>query len=221
MAQVPLFINRDLGLDFLEAHPFGSVSDGQPADRYRQVGEQFRFMLDRPGGGAIGFEVRPFSDFDPHDRTHAEVWRPPRFTAPALAVAAATAGELVLAARAALLEEPTANRIYFSLALDAGDEEQAVGLWRMCLECGDQMAHYGLGYTLSGLGRQREAYRHLRYYTELVPENAWAWCWLGRVCAALGELGEAHSAYARAVALEERGGFATDAPELLAALSRP
>lgn len=215
---MPLFINRDLDLDFLEAHPFGSVSDGQPAGRYRPVGDHFRFLLDSPGGRPVGFEVRPFSEFDPHDSAHAEIWRPPRFTAPTLGVRDATAGEVVLAARASLLEEPTANRIYFSLALDEGDTEEAVGLWKMCLECGDQMAHYGLGYTLHGLGRHREAYRHARFYAELVPENAWAWCWLGKVCEALGEVGEARSAYERAVALESAGGFETDAPELLAGL---
>lgn len=221
VAGTPLFINRDLELDFLQAHPFGSVSDGQPPDRYRVVGEHFRFMLDRPRGRPTGFEVSPLSEFDPYDAAHARIWRPPRFDAPTLGLAKATAGEVVLAAQASLLEEPTANRIYFSLALAEGDSEEAVGLWRMCLECGDQMAHYGLGYTLHGLGRQREAYRHLRFYAELVPENAWAWCWLGRACEALGEEAEARGAYERAVELEETGGFETDAPELLAALTAP
>ena len=167
------------------------MSDGQPAARYRMVGEHFRFMLDRPGGDPIGFEVRPFREFDPHDPAHAEIWQPPRFAAPTLGVIDATAGEVVLAARASLLDEPTANRIYFSLALDESDTEQAVGLWKMCLECGDQMAHYGLGPTLHEFGRYREAYRHLRFYVELVPQNAWAWCWLGKACEALGEWGEA------------------------------
>ncbi len=105
------------------------------------------------------------------------------------------------------------------MALDAGDTEEAVGLWRMCLECGDQMAHYGIGPVLHHLGRHREAYRHLRFYAELVPEDAWAWCWLGRACEALGEEREAREAYERAVALEEAGGFETDAPELLATLA--
>ena len=57
----------------------------------------------------------------------------------------------------------------------------------MALEAGDQKARYGLGYTLVELGEFREAYDHLRIYTELTPHNAWAWCWLGRACEGLGE----------------------------------
>jgi Flp pilus assembly protein TadD len=85
----------------------------------------------------------------------------------------------------------------------------------VCLETGDLMAHYGLGYTLHELGRYRESYRHLRAYTEITPSNAWAWCWLGYTCTALGELGEARTAYQRAVELEEAGGDKTDAGEWL------
>ena len=61
----------------------------------------------------------------------------------------------------------------------------------------------------------REAYEHLRLYSELTPHNAWAWCWLGKACEGLGETGEAAAAYRRAVALEVEGSFETDAPELL------
>ena len=39
---------------------------------------------------------------------------------------------------------------------------------------------FGLGYTLFDLGRHREAYTHLRRYSELAPHNSWAWLWLGR-----------------------------------------
>lgn len=80
------------------------------------------------------------------------------------------------------------------------------------------MGHYGLGYALYEVERFRDAYRHLRRYTEIVPTNAWAWCWLGKACAALGELAEARSAYETAVTLERAGGEETDAPELLAEL---
>ena len=46
--------------------------------------------------------------------------------------------------------------------------------------------HFGLGYTLYDLGRHREAYSHLRRYTELAPHNSWAWLWLGRAAARRG-----------------------------------
>ena len=101
----------------------------------------------------------------------------------------------------------------------AGSEdryEDAVKLWRACLETGDLMAHYGLGYTLYELGDFRGAYRHLRAYTEITPDNGWAQSWLGRTCIALGERDEARSALQKAIALEEEGG---DAPELLAGLT--
>jgi hypothetical protein len=48
----------------------------------------------------------------------------------------------------------------FGLATNA-EGERAVALWRQCLEAGDSMAHYSLGYTLLELGRAREAYGHL------------------------------------------------------------
>ena len=116
------------------------------------------------------------------------------------------------------------NRVFVSAAIAAGAEDElddAVNHWRACLETGDLMAHYGLGYTLHELGRYREAYRHLRAYTEITPLNAWAWCWLGYTCTALGELGEARAAYQRAVELEEAGGEETDADEWLERLDAP
>src|SRR2546430_1775116 len=86
--------------------------------------------------------------------------------------------------------------------------------WLIALEYGDQMAHYGLGYTLLALDRPREAYGHLRFYTELSPANAWAWCFLGRACEAIGETAEARAAYERAVELGED----TDATDRLTEL---
>lgn len=80
--------------------------------------------------------------------------------------------------------------------------------------------NYGLGYTLHELGRHREAYRHLRAYTEITPSSSWAWCWLGYTCTALGELGEARGAYQRALELEEQGGEETDASEWIERLDR-
>lgn len=93
--------------------------------------------------------------------------------------------------------------------------EEAEELWRNCLQAGDLMAHYSLGYTLYDLERYREAYRHLRAYTELVPADGWAWCWLGKACEAMGDLEQARSAYGRAIELDDGE---TDAPEILAGL---
>ena len=45
---------------------------------------------------------------------------------------------------------------------------------------GDPMAHFGLGYTLSDLGRFREALPHLRHYTRIAAHGPWNWVWLGR-----------------------------------------
>jgi tetratricopeptide (TPR) repeat protein len=217
VSSAPVYINRDLELDWLIALPFGHVSDGQVDDLYRVVGERFRWALDEPGGTAIGFEVLRLTEFDEAEEEYSELWHGPRFDAPLVALRNATAGEILVAARAAYGEEPTLNRIYFDRAVGESGPD-AVAAWRLCLECGDAMAHYGLGYSLLDTGHEREAYAHLRHYIELVGTNAWAWCFLGRACARIGRTSEAREALQRAIALEEGGSFATDAAELLEAL---
>ena len=77
------------------------------------------------------------------------------------------------------------------------------------------MAHFGLGYTLYDLGRFKEAYRHLRRYTEISPCGGWNWCWLGKAAEAVGETAEARAAYERAIELESSGDQESDASELL------
>ena len=137
---------------------------------------------------------------------------------PLLGLSEATAGEIIVAARAHFGDEPSINRVYF----DAGtrmEGEEALNVWRCCLEAGDSMAHFAIGYTLYELERYREAYGHLRHYAELAPAAAWNWCWLGRAAAAIGEVAEARTAYERAIALTRQGDDETDAPELLAELS--
>ena len=79
------------------------------------------------------------------------------------------------------------------------------------------MAHFALGYTLYDLGRYHEAYRHLRYYAQIAPAHPWNWCWFGRAAAGIGELGEARSAYERAIELGD-GEDETDATDLLGEL---
>ncbi len=96
--------------------------------------------------------------------------------------------------------------------------EEALVAWLACLEAGDSMAHFALGYTLYDLGRYVEAYRHLRYYTEIAPSHPWNWCWFGKAAEAVGEIAEARRAYQRAIALEEAGEDETEAWDRLAAL---
>jgi tetratricopeptide (TPR) repeat protein len=161
--------------------------------------------------------VRGFSTFDADAAEVAGIWEPPLYDAPVLGLRAASAGEIVLAARALFGGRSSVNRRFFDAAT-AAEGEQALAHWLACLQAGDSMAHFGLGYTLHDLGRHREAYRHLRHYTEIAPELTWGWCWFGRAAASIGETGEARAAFGRAIALEEAGGEVTDARTLLAEL---
>ncbi len=212
MARPVLYINRDLEYDWLIAVEFGRVVDGQPDDHIRRVGDDFAYVLHGPDGEVVGFALGGLTAFDVD--AHPELWQGPNFDAPLFGLRDVPAAAVVLAARARLGRESTTNRVIFQLAANAEGEE-AVGLWRQCLETGDSMAHYGLGYTLLALGRAREAYGHLREYVECCPWNGWAWCWLGRAHETLGELTDARAAYERAIALEAEE---TNAPELLTAL---
>ena len=207
-----LFINRDIEYDWLIALEYGRVCDGHPAEQFRRIDDSCSYMLDRPGSRrAIGFVVSDLSEY----AAPARLFRGARFDAPTFGLSAATAGEIVLAAQAALLDEPTPNRVFFHAAVAADDPQHAASLWQQCLRSGDSMAHYGLGYTLLELGRAREAFGHLRYYLELAPTNAWAWCWLGQAHEALGEVTEACAAYQRARELGD-----TDADDRLTTLER-
>jgi tetratricopeptide (TPR) repeat protein len=144
-----------------------------------------------------------------------EIWQEPLFDAPLLGLSSVPAGEVVLASRALVGEEPTLNRQYFNAAAGEEDPEEALPLWLACLEAGDSMAHFGLGYTLYELGRHQEAYRHLRHYTEIAPHGAWNWSWYGKAAEVVGQKDEAIAAYERAVELEAEGEEETEATERL------
>jgi tetratricopeptide (TPR) repeat protein len=213
-----LFISFDTDLDCFSAIEFGTVDDGQPTERWIGLSEQVGFLLGSQFGPVIGFAVNDFSQLDLEDEDHEVMWTGPHFDAPALGLLDVSAAEICLAAPALLDGASTVNRFFFDLAVEAGsegDHPRAAAHWRACLQAGDLAAHYGLGYTLFELGWFHEAYRHLRAYTEIIPTNSWAWCWLGHTCAALGELDEARSAYKRALELEDDGAEATDAGERL------
>ncbi len=213
---VELFLSYDEHLDWLTLIEFGRVENAQPSDHWRGVSESFGFVLDGPDGREVGFKILGLSTFDPEDPEVEEIWSGPTFDVPVLGLKDSTAGEIVLAARPFLGGRSTVNRLYFNAAM--GEEgEKAEELWRYCLQAGDLMAHYGLGYTLYELERYREAYRHLRAYTELVPADGWARCWLGKACGAMGDFPEARSSYLEAIRLD---GEETDAPALMADLDR-
>ena len=211
---LPVFINRDVDYDWLIALEFGRVLDGQPADHFIPVDDDFVWILDGPGGAVVGFAVDELSSFDAE--AVDDIWDAtgPRFCASTLGLSEASAGEIVLAAQARYGERSTLNRDLFDEALATAGEEAAEA-WRAVVESGDAMGHYGLGYTLIALDRHQQAYDHLRFYTELAPWNAWGWCWFGQACAALGMTSEARHAYQRAIALEASYGEETDARELL------
>lgn len=97
--------------------------------------------------------------------------------------------------------------------------QEALHLWLSCLEAGDSMAHFALGYTLYELERHHEAYRHLRYYTHIARAEPWNWCWFGKAATAVGELGEARFAYEHAIELSADADE-TYAPELLRELGQ-
>ncbi len=216
MSDVRLYLNHLPDYDWLIALEFGRIDDGQPADHWRGVSEHIGFLLDEPGGREVGFKITSLSTFDDEARDLCEVWDGPRFHVPQLGLGAATVGETVLASRALFGQEPTINRVCFSAGVDSSGEA-ALENWLDCLEAGDCMAHFALGYTLYDLGRFHEAYRHLRYYAELAPAGAWNWCWYGKAAQAIGELDEARAAFRRAIELEPSS-QETDAAGLLAEL---
>lgn len=213
----PLHISYDDELDWLEATPFGMVMDRQGHDRWRGVSDTFGFFLDRPGGDAIGFRVVDFSSFDAEAPEVKEIFSGPRFDAPTLGLIGVSAGAIVLAAVPFVDGASTIDRMFFQDAMGSSGEA-ALGLWLGSLQAGNLMAHYGAGYTLLGLDRPRLAYQHLRFYTELVPADAWAWAYRARAALAMGDPAEARSSCEQAIRAEGEYGEETDAAELLAEL---
>ena len=206
-----LFLNCDARFDWLIALEFGRTDEGQPSENWRPVSEDFAYLVE--DSRCMGFVVLRRSEFDPYSD---DVWDGPRFDVPVLGLRDVCAGEVILAAGSMLEGRSTINRHFFRRAIRASERpSEALIHWRACLQTGDVMAHYGLGYTLFALGRYHEAYRHLRAYAELAPLNAWAQCWYGKAAQAIGETGEAKEAYRLALELESDSDDETDAAELL------
>jgi tetratricopeptide (TPR) repeat protein len=217
-ARPRLFISHDADDDLLTALELGRVHEGQPPGSWTGISEQVGILHDGPEGRPVGFQVKSFSTLDADAAEHAELWDGPRFDAPVLGLAEVTVGEIAVAARAFLGGHSSINVQLFDSAV-AAEGLEAAHLWMACLQAGDAMANFGLGYTLLDLGHHRDAYRHLRHYTELAPCLAWAWCYRGQAAEAIGEHQEARTSYRRAIALE-KDDDPTTARELLAALSR-
>ena len=152
MANPSLFINRDPSVGFLSALEFGRVSDGQRPSCWRPLDENFAYFVPERARRPRGFHVIDLDEFDPWASEVEEIWSGPRFAAPLLGLTDASAGEVILAARAHFGDEPSINRVYFDAAMQLKGEE-ALEMWRCCLESGDSMAHFALGYTLYDLGQ--------------------------------------------------------------------
>ena len=212
-----LYLNKVEPGDQLFAFEFGEVQDGRRPDDWHVVSESFSYLHDGATGPVLGFAVRELAEIDPYDSELEEIWGEPFFDVPLLGLAGVSAGEIVLAAKAYFDGEETVNQAFFSVATHETGEAALVH-WRNCLQAGDSMAHFALGYTHFELGHFRDAYRHLRYYLEISPAEPWNWCWFGKAAAAVGEIGEARFAFEHAIELSEAGWDETDAPELLAEL---
>jgi hypothetical protein len=213
----PLHLTVDPWWDTLHCLAFGTVSDGLTHGQ-RLVVEScglIYVVADPEAGPVLGFEILDsVSEFELPD-DDPEVWDGPRFDVPRLGLVDACAGEILLAVRAQFGDDPTADALHFHTAIATESPEDAVAHWELALDAGDMRAHFGLGCSLVLAGRPDRGYAHLRRYTELVPANSWAWCWLGQCCEALGRCSEARTAYETAVAAEELSGLETDAAERL------
>ena len=220
VTDTPLQLSLNAEDDWLQAVEFGVVIDGKPEDETIPGGEDFGYFLDEPGGAVIGFWVHGISGFRP-DELSGPIWEGPRFRVPVLGLQNASAGEVILSARATFAGMSSADSVFFKLAVGEQGSNRAELAWRACLAAGNLRAHFALGYTLCEQGRYHEAYGHLRLYTELCPKNSWAWCWFGQACAGKGDLEEARDAYWMAIDLERIGSFETNAIDLLAEVWEP
>lgn len=214
-----LWLNRDVVLDWLIAIEYGRVDDGQPQERWHVISDEAAYLHAGPAdrSPAVGFRINRFSEINPADPELEALWNEPLFDCPQLGLTQASAGEIAVSAQGDYLNRPTLNRIYFWDATELEGAE-AVGPWTACLETGDLMASFALGYTLYKLGDFHRSYRRLRYYAEIAPAMPWTHVWYGRAAEAIGETAEAVGAYERAIELTSEGAVETDAPELLDAL---
>lgn len=189
-----LFINHMPDFDSLIALEFGRVDEGQPMDRWMGMSSQVGFLLDEENR-VVGFKVHELSQIDLDSDEHALLWQPPHFCAPTLALTRASCAEVIVAAHRFYAGNPSLNRLYFTDAIDARGTKHEISEWVACLASGDCMGHFGLGVALldSG-GDPKFAYKHLRYYASIAPEEPWALYWFARAALLVGMYGEARIA---------------------------
>ncbi len=192
-----------------------AFDDLEPA-RSIEICDGVRLMLDLESERCVGFAMRGFASFDFESPANAAVWRGPRFDVPPLGIEQGTVGLIAASARLVLGDLRTPDRVLFDRAVAAGQSEKALLLWQACLEQGNELARYALGYTLLDQGRPAEAREQLKHYSSIVRANAWAWCYLGQACEQLEDWEEAEYAYRQAVAATQAGALETDAPARLA-----
>ena len=171
----PLYLSRDVHYDFLTALEWGRVDDGQATGP--MAGGERGLPLPpayAPGGRIVGFRIDDFSEWLPSDEEERAIREAGRFDAPLLVLRGAGALRIAREAGKFFGEHNSLNRDFFDRATESGasgEYEQELYWWRCCLQAGDAMAHFGLGYTLCDLGRYREALPHLRHYTRIASHG--------------------------------------------------
>ena len=158
------------------------------------------------------------SHFDFEAPENAAVWTGPRFDVPPLGIEQGTIGLIAATARMVLGGLRTPDRVLFDAAVNARDTQDELELWEACLHAGNELARFGVGYTLLRLDRSLEAHEQLKRYSANVRGNSWAWCYVGQACERLGDWEGAEYAFRQALKTTDAGSYETDAPERLARL---
>ena len=216
----PMALSFDTKTDWLSICEFGAVAERKLPGCALLISEHLQFLLRRPRGTVIGFEVWGLHTIGV-DAESPNLWTGPRFRVPVLGLKSAVVAEIVMRARVVHGGCSTPDVLALERANElsaAGDLTAAEAALREALAAGLLLAHLRLAGVLAAQGRYDEAYDHARVFTELAPRNSWGWACLGRVCIERGDRVEATAALRRAVRLERAGGYATAAASMLAAL---
>jgi ADP-ribosyl-[dinitrogen reductase] hydrolase len=214
----PMLVSNVPDRDVLYVHEREFAWDGLEPSRELEICEDVRLMFDTPNGRCVGFFLGGLSHFEFEAPQNAAIWTGPRFDIPPLGIEQGTVGLIAATVRLAIGGLRTPDRVLFDAALAAGNTEDALELWEACLQAGNELARYSLGYTLLHLDRPAEAHEPLKRYSANVRGNSWAWCYLGQACARLVDREGAEYAYRQALKATEAGSYETDAPERLARL---
>lgn len=215
LVPTPLFINNIPSLDRLVALEYGQVDDGRPPEDFHHIAQGVWRHNDIESGEPLGFVALHLSELDLEDSETQELWTSEVYDVPLFGLTGATIAEVISATRANLGRRPTLNRVFFERATESSGSK-AIDEWRLCLAAGDSMAHFGLGCALCEVGEYREAFQHLRHYTQIAPVVGWNWRWYGYAAEKIGETEEARKAYRQAIAINEQYcQEETDAGELL------